>query len=133
MGVGTVEIPSIEQYQHLERIQRKIQTWNFFMDNFIVKLVYMNVGIRENLYVECTLTFLKIQTMIQTCKFCDGQSYSSCTFLHDYSLTNTIIKDLGLLYGQWHLVHNIVYLKCIIEYGFFFLFILIYTSLVVLD
>jgi len=67
------------------------------MDNFIVKLVYMSVGIGENLYVECTLTFLKIQTMIQTCEFCDGKSYSSCTFLHDCSLTNTIIKDLGLL------------------------------------
>ncbi len=66
MGVGTIETPSIEQYQHLERIQRKIQTWNSFMDNFIVKLVYMNVGIGDNLYVECTSTFLKIQTMIQT-------------------------------------------------------------------
>jgi hypothetical protein len=52
MGVGIVEIPSIEQYQHLERIQRNIQTWNFFIDNFIIKLVYMSAGIRENLYVE---------------------------------------------------------------------------------
>jgi hypothetical protein len=57
----------------------------------------MSAGIRENLYVEWTSTFRKIQTMIQTWEFCDGQSSSSCIFLHDCNLTNTILKDLDLL------------------------------------
>jgi hypothetical protein len=71
----------------------------------------MRVGIGENPYIESISTFLKIQTMRKTWEFCDGQSYSSCTFLYGCSLTITILKDFDLLQGQWRLVYNIIYLK----------------------
>jgi len=88
----------------------------------------MRVGIGETPYIESISTSKKIQTMKQTWEFCDGQAYSSYTFLYGCSLIITILKDFDLLQGQWRLVYNIIYLRCRTKYGLFLFFLIFFCT-----